>query len=145
MRIAPGGNGGAQAVFAGVQQREVQHGADAQRGAFGGIQRPRRAEEARGVFLALPDDASGGVQLVRAVKLRDIERLHAEQRAALVAGHVQAQRVPRAVIAHEIADRRLHHAFSRAFEASSMIAHSMRFLKSSQPDSYTPRTEPVAW
>ena len=145
VRVAPGGDDRPQAVFPGVQTREVQHGADAQRGALRRVQRARRAEQARGVFLALPDDALGPVQLVGAVKLRDVERFHAEQRAALVAGHVQAQRVPRAVAAHKIAERRFHHAFSRDFEASSMSAHSMRFLKSSQPAPYTPRTEPVAW
>ena len=90
------------------QQRQIQHRADGERGAFAGVQRPAAAEQPRRDALALRDHAPRVVQHVRARHLGDVQRLGAEDGDALVAGHVQAQRVGGGVGADKIADRRFH-------------------------------------
>ena len=136
--VAPGGDQGLLPRQVRVLQRKIQHRADAQRRALGGIERFGAAEERGGVFLARADHAFGVVQHVCTGDFGDIQRLRSEQRDALVPRHMQAQGLARGVALHKINDWGIHSAspaVSAARATCSMMAHSMRLRKSSQPAS----------
>ena len=84
-------------------------------------------------------------EVVRARNLRDVVLLAAESAAPLVPGHMQPGDAGRGVAAHKVKYRSRQLSASSWSMAWSHMAHSMRFLKSSQPYSYTPLTLPVAW
>ena len=150
-------------------QCQAQHGPDALGGALGAVIGVGRAEELGGVGLALGDDALRLVQLIGPLDLGQVQRLKAQQAPALVAGHVEPGDAGPGIPPHKIHNGGIH-GYSQAspsaqalqvepssmgtsmpWAASSwfsatliMMAHSMRFLNSSQPYSYTPVMLPVA-
>ena len=91
MGISPGGDFRGAARSPGVEHGQIDHGPDAQRGAFGGIKGPPGAEEPGGVVLALADDALRLVKHVGPADLGDIPLLHPQRAFALVAGHMEPQ------------------------------------------------------
>ena len=129
MRVAGGKHRRLASLTQGALARKVQHGADAQRGALGRIQGMRPEQLACPLF-ALADDAARLKQAVGAVDLGNIARLGSTD--ALMPRHVQAHGITVRVAADKIVDRRSHASPSCCLIASIM-AHSMRFLKSSQP------------
>ena len=135
--------GGQHLAGAAVAYGQVQHGPDALAGALGGVAGPPGAEQGGGVCLALGQDAAGLVEGVRPGDLRDVPAFKAQKRASLVAGHVEPHAPLFPVGFYKVVDRGVHRAVSLA--AFIMMAHSMRLRNSSQPASYTPRMEPVAW
>ena len=149
---------------------QKQHGPDALRRPFGAVIGVRRAEQTGGVGFALGNDAFRRVQLICTLDLRDVPRLKAQQVLSLVARHMQPGGPGLSIPAHKVHDGGVH-AHSQASPSAQalqvdpssmgtsmpcaasswfsatliMMAHSMRFLNSSQPYSYTPVILPVAW
>ena len=126
-------------------QGQVQHGPDTLAGALCGIQGTVGAKQSCCVGLALSDDAIGFIQGVGAVDLSDVQHLAAQKGLALVARHMEPGHVRVVVAAQEVIDGGIHQSSPAASAAFIMMAHSMRLRNSSQPASYTPRMEPVAW
>ena len=90
-----------------------------------------RPEKRGRVIFAFLDDAVGRVQHVGAADFGDVERFASEKGNALMPRHMEAYRFPGFVCGDVIYDRGVH---SSSFSATCiMTAHSMRFLKSSQP------------
>ena len=117
-----------------VQQRQIQHGLDALGAALGAVKGMAAAEKGRGVFFAFRYDALRGGQIVRPGNLGDIKGLAAQGPHSLMTGHMQPQDAACRIVPDKIADGGIHAAYSSALKATcSMMAHSMRFLKSSQP------------
>ena len=90
-----------------MEHQKIQHGPDALGGAFRGIEGPAAEKPAR-VGLAAGDDPVGLIKAVGSGDLRDIQRLHAQERLSLMARHMQAQHIPGGIVPDEIADRRIH-------------------------------------
>ena len=116
--------------------RQGQHSADAQGRALRGINRPRGAEKLRRVFFAFPDDAPGPVQVIRSADFRNVAALRSQKHPPFMPGHMKTGRVSFGICGNIVGNRRVHffsppEASARA--ACSMIAHSIRFRKSSQP------------
>ena len=124
-------------------QRETEHGPDALAGAAGGVEGGLCPEQGGGVLLALGDDAARLIEAVGSRDFGDVPPSAAQGAFALVAGHVQAGGAALFIGGDEVADGGLHPSSPRAIW--SMMAHSMRFLNSSQPCLYTPPMLPVAW
>ena len=127
----------------GAETRQINHGTDAQGRALRGIKR-RTAEQDRSVVLAFPYDSRRLIKAVGARYLGDIQLFHAQRAYALMTGHMQPQGAALGIVPDKIAYGRIHRQFpSNALATCTIIAHSMRFLNSSQPYLYTPRIEPV--
>ena len=124
-------------------QREAEHGPDALAGAAGGVEGGLCSKQGGGVLLALGDDAARLIEAVGSRNFGDVPPFAAQRTFALVAGHVQAGGAALFIGGDEVADGGLHPSSPRAIW--SMMAHSMRFLNSSQPCLYTPPMLPVAW
>ena len=122
---------------------QVHHGPHRQGRALGGIER-RAAIELPGVFFTLPKDSGGLVEAVGPGNLGQVPGLRPQDRLPLVARHMEPQGVSGGVAPGKVHHRRLHASFSIRSTARKR-AHSIRLRKSSQPISYTPRMEPVAW
>ena len=132
-------------AFGPVLQGQVQHGPDALAGALGGIQRPPGAKEGGSILLALGDDAGRFIEGVGPLDLRDIQGFAAQGAMAFMARHMEAGGMGSGVGAEEVGDGAFHQSSPWLSATFIMMAHSMRFLNSSQPASYTPRMLPVAW
>ena len=143
-----------------VHPGKEKHGPDAERRALGRIDGSRAPEELCRILFTLANHIMGIVQDICAFDLCDIKRLNprptvlrAFHTGASGTGafpfmpwHVKASQLRRSVAADKITDRRVHFTCSArsARAAASMIAHSILFLNSSHPSSYTPVMLPVA-
>ena len=135
---------------------QKQHRPDALGRALGAVKSPSGAKEVGSVFLTLGDDPLCLIELVRALNLGDIQRLAPQRPPAFVPGHMQPGDFRPGVAAHKFRDGGVHSAqpspaqaehslpswtgTSMPWAASSwlsatliMMAHSIRFLNSSQP------------
>ena len=103
------------------------------------------AEKLRGVIFAFEDYAVSVVKAVCARDLGDVRCLTAEKGHSLVAGHMETQSIAVDVGLYKIVYGGFHCSSSSSIlEAATMMAHSMRLRKRSQPYLYMPLTEPVA-
>ena len=151
-------------------QGQKQHGPDALGGAFRPVPGACGAEQPGGDRLALGDDPLGLVQFIRPGNLGQVQGLAAQRACPLVARHMEPGGVRGGVSPHKVRDGGQAHsaqpspsaqavqvppswtgtsmpwaARSWFLATSIMMAHSIRFLNSSQPYSYTPLMLPVAW
>ena len=137
---------GREYPFSAVCHGEPKHRLDGESRALGRIESFCRTENARGIRLALGDYSVRGKEVVRTEYFGEIERLCTERPAALMTRHVKAHGTRLRVFPCEIVYRCFHNYSSSSASATFIItAHSIRFLKSSQPYSYIPPIEPVAW
>ena len=98
-------------------------------------------EQGRVIFALLDYDPC----LVKAVRSADLGHVEALAifPSALVTGHMGTNDGGGTVFFYKIADWGIHSPKARV--TATAMAHSILFLKRSQPYSYTPVTEPVAW
>ena len=153
----------------GSLKSQEQHGPDALGRTLGPIKGARGAEQPGGIGLALGNDPLRLIQLVRPGDLGQIPGLTAQRAAALVPRHMQPGYPCFGIGPDKIRKRGGAHSHpspsaqavqapptwmgtSMPWAARSwfsatwiMMAHSIRFLNSSQPYSYTPEMLPVAW
>ena len=90
-------------------------------------------------------NAVGAVKHICTADFGYIVSLGTKLAHAFMPGHVHTQNAAFGVLFYKIKYGSFFHDPSTAFEASSIMAHSMRFLKSVHPYSYMPVTEPDAW
>ena len=129
-----------------VEQGQVKHGLDALGASSGTVKGMPAVKQLSGIPLAFFYDPIRGRQVVCPGDLRDIKTFKSKGASALMSRHMQALDPAVPIAADKIPDRRFHSFYSSALRAAcSMMAHSIRFLKSSQPYLYTPWMDPVAW
>ena len=129
-----------------IQMCKVQHRTDAEGRALCRKKRLDAAKQRTCRFLTFSDDSLRCIKHIRTGDFRNIQSFRSEHSFSFMPGHVQTQDVFMRIFLHKTADRLRHASASLSARATaSMMAHSIRFRKSSQPASYTPVMLPVAW
>ena len=132
VRIASGQYTGGLSFRHGIPGGKMQHGLDAQRRAPCGIE-CMSAKQCAGLCLAFGNDAGGSKQLVRPVDLRNIVRLKAQHRYALVPRHVETDGFRLRIPPDKIADGGAHSVAPNSRATATITAHSIRLRNKSQP------------
>ena len=120
---------------------QSKHRLDCQGRALGGIKAMRSAVKRGEIILALIYNSISRIKHVCTAYFGNIIRLTAKLTHALVTGHMKASGLSLCVSLYKIINWCRHSSVSAMF---NITAHSILFLKSSQPYLYTPPIEPVA-
>ena len=110
---------------------KCEHGFDRKGRSFRGIEGVRGMKKRRREIFAFLDNAVGTVQDVSTVDLRDVPRFCAEKGLSLMSWHMESGHTGELVFRDKIRDRCSHASSDSA--TCIITAHSILFLKSSQP------------
>ena len=116
-----------------VEHGQIEHGFHTLGGAAGTVEGVACAKEGGGIVLAFQNDALWVREIVGTLYLCDVQRLTAQGPSSLMTRHMKPGIAGISVAPDKVTDGGIHACRSWLWATCNMIAHSIRFLKSSQP------------